>query len=56
MFQILQSVQVTKKDHERYGQAGAVWEILTPTPELVMVRFDVDEAVELVEVADLRGL
>ena len=56
MFQILQSVQVTNKEHSRVGEAGAVWAIDPSKPEIVGVRFDTDDAIAAVDVSDLKAL
>ena len=56
MFSILQSVAVTNPEHPRFKEAGAVWMIDVAAPDAVNVRFDTDNAVESVEVADLRSL
>lgn len=67
MFQIWQSVQVKNPAHPRgnksgdpqleaNGDAGVVFSTDPANPNEVAVRFDLDQRVELVQVADLRTL
>lgn len=56
MFEVWNSVQVTNPDHPRHGEAGIVHAVDSGHPEEVAVRFDTDLQVQLVAVADLKGL
>lgn len=54
--EIRSSVKVIKPGHEREGQAGMVWATYASDDTKIVVRFDLDEAEEVVEVADLQFL
>lgn len=54
--EVWQSVKVKNENHPRAGQAGVVHAVDKDHPEEVAVRFDVDQQVQLVDVADLQGL
>ena len=54
--QIRSSVKVTKAGHPREGQAGMVWATYANDETKIVVRFDIDEGEEVVEVADLQFL
>lgn len=54
--QIRSSVKVTKAGHPREGQAGMVWATYADDDSKVVIRFDVDSAEKVVEVADLTFL
>lgn len=54
--QIRSSVKVTKAGHPREGQAGMVWATYANDETKIVVRFDLDNAEEVVEVADLQFL
>ena len=56
MFEVWQSVKVTAEGHARQGEAGIVFAVDKAHPEEVAVRFDLDQQVQLVAVADLVGL
>jgi hypothetical protein len=54
--QIRSSVKVTNPDHPRVNTAGLVWATYESDPTKVVIRFDIDEAEEVVNVADLQFL
>lgn len=57
MFSVWTSVKVKTKGHEREGQAGVVHETNQKThPEEVVLRFDADQSLVSVAVADLVAL
>ncbi len=56
MFDVWALVKVKKEEHPRAGQAGTVYAVSPKHPDEVAVRFDADETVVLVAVADLQRL
>lgn len=54
--QIRSSVKVIKPGHPREGQAGMVWATYASDDKKIVVRFDLDNEEEVVEVADLQFL
>lgn len=56
MFEVWQSVKVTAEQHARHGEAGIVFAVNPQQPDEVAVRFDLDQQVQLVAVADLVAL
>jgi len=55
-FSVWTPVQVKREDHERFGQAGTVYEVSPEVPDEVVVKFDVDSNYVAVAVEDLRAL
>lgn len=55
-FSIWQAVIVSNTEHPRAGQAGTVQGINPATPEEVAVKFDLDNIMVVVPVADLKAL
>ena len=48
------TVVIAKEDHELAGQAGVVWKVNAKNyPEHVVVKWDTDDTIETVAVADL---
>ena len=56
MFSVWTAVKVVKQGAEREGQAGVVHSTRADKPEEVVVRFDSDNALVSVAVADLQAL
>ena len=54
--EVWQSVKVKNDTHPRAGEAGVVHAVDKAHPNEVAVRFDLDQQVQLVDVADLQGL
>lgn len=55
-FSIWQSVQVSNPEHPRFGQAGTVQGTNPATPDEVAVKFDLDNIMVVIAVADLKAL
>lgn len=54
MLSVWTVVKPAKEDHERAGQAGVVWKVNSKKyPDHVVVKWDTDETIETVAVADL---
>lgn len=56
MFNAYQSVKVSNKEHPRADQVGVVIGFSPKQPDTVVVRFDPDHDVEVVDKADLQAL
>ncbi|GKT19549.1 hypothetical protein AVHY2522_22880 [Acidovorax sp. SUPP2522] len=56
MFGVWTAVQVKNEENPRYGQAGVVFGTHPEHPTEVAVKFDLDFAIVLVPIADLRAL
>jgi hypothetical protein len=56
MFQIYASVKVSNPEHPRFGQTGAVFSVNDDASADIAVRFDLDQVVDAVAVADLKAL
>ena len=54
--QIRASVKVKTAGHPREGQAGMVWSTFASDDTKLVIRFDLDEGEEVVEVSDLEFL
>lgn len=54
--QIRASVKVTAPGHSREGQAGMVWATYAEDDTKIVVRFDIDDAEEVIEVSDVTFL
>lgn len=54
--EVWQSVKVKNENHPRHGEAGVVHATDKDHPDEVAVRFDADQQVQLVDVADLQAL
>jgi aspartyl/asparaginyl beta-hydroxylase (cupin superfamily) len=54
--EVWQSVKVKNTDHPRAGEAGTVHAVDKTKPEQVAVKFDTDQQIQLVDVADLQQL
>lgn len=55
-FSVWQSVQVSNAEHPRAGQAGTVQATTPNNLEEVAVRFDIDNVLVVMNVADLKAL
>lgn len=55
-FSVWTAVQVKREDHERFGQAGTVYEVSPDVPGEVVVKFDVDGNYVAIAVDDLKAL
>lgn len=56
MLQIRTSVKVKNPDHPRAGTAGQTWQTDPAKPDQIGVKFDIDDQVEFVDLADLQAL
>ena len=57
MFSVWTSVTPVSETHERAGEAGTVWKVnKAKFPTMVVVKWDKDETIEVVDAADLKEL